>query len=155
AFRNVAGEANIACKPEREQAFDKRALGRNLLAPDAVTTLAVEHLARFERALCGGSDVGAKAGGCSGRLLAQSGACDGDAELEPDHVDRPVERAVVSAAVGQHGIFGKTAPRIVALAFEYDVSTERKMMGNVPPVAIDRRDDFRHAGFLQSPSSRF
>ena len=88
-------------EPERQQSLVERALGRRLLAPDAEAALAVEHLAFPERALGGRDDVGAKAGGRAGRLPAQRRGRDRHAELEPDHVDRTVERGVAPALVRQ------------------------------------------------------
>jgi hypothetical protein len=81
AFRDVALEPHIMREPERQEAFGERALRRHLLAPDAEPALAVEHLAAPKRALGGRGDVGAKAGGRTGRLLAQRGARHRHAEL--------------------------------------------------------------------------
>src|SRR5262249_30672628 len=119
------------------EAFGERALGRHLPAPDAEPALAVEHLAALERALGGRGDVGAKARRRAGRLPAQRGARHRHAELEPDHVDRSIERGVTPALTRQHGVFLETAPRIIALALDYHIGAERKMMRHVAAITID------------------
>ena len=100
-------------------------------------------------ALGGRHHVGAEAGRRAGRLVAQRAARDRDAELEPDHVDRPVERGVSAALVRQHGVFLEAAARVVGLALDHHVGAEREMMRHVAAVAVDRRGHFGDAGLLQ------
>src|SRR5215469_8425055 len=74
ALRDAALEPDLVGEPERQQPLGERARRRNLLAPDAKPTLAVEHLVLLKRALGGGSDVGTKTHRRAGRLLAQGDA---------------------------------------------------------------------------------
>src|SRR5215470_6795920 len=138
ALRDAALEPDLMGEPERQQPLGERARGRDLLAPHAKAALAVEYLALLERAFGGGGDVRAEARGRAGRLLAQGDARHRHAELEPDHVNGPVQRGVASALVRQHRVFLETAPRVVALALEHHVGAEREMMRHVAAVAIDR-----------------
>src|SRR5262249_52620429 len=124
-------------------------LRRRLLAPDTEAPLAVEHLAGLEVLLCGGDDIGPEACGCAGRLVAQRRACDRDAELEPYHMDRPVERGIAAGLIRQHGIFLEALARVFGLALEHDVGAEREMVRHVAAVAIDGRGDFGHAFLLE------
>ena len=87
----------FCARPSGKIALLERSVGRRLLAPDAEAALAVQHLALLQVALGGGGDVGAEARRRAGRLVAQRRARDRDAELEPDHVDRPVQRGVAAA----------------------------------------------------------
>src|SRR5262249_19865877 len=125
-----------------------------LLAPDAKPAFAVEHLAFLERAFGRRGDVGAEAGRGAGRLLAQRDARDRHAELEPDHVNRTVERGVAPALVRQHRVFLETAPRVVAVALEHHIRAEREMMRYVAAVAVDRRGHFGDAGLLERAAGR-
>ena len=136
-------------RPSGSSSCSQRNVGRRLLAPDAEAALAVEHLAGLEVALGGRHHVGAEAGRRAGRLVAQRAAGDRDAELEPDHVDRPVERGVFAALVRQHGVFLEAAARVVGLALEHHVGAEREMMRHVAAVAIDRRRHLGDAVLLQ------
>src|SRR5262249_2235904 len=151
---DVTLEPHLMRQAERQQALGKRARGGNLFTPDAESTLAVEHLAPLERAFSRRGDVGAEARRRTGRLLAQRDAGNRHAELEPDHVNRPIERGVAPALVRQHRVFFETAPRIVALALEHDIGAEREMMRYVATVAVDRRGDFGDARFLQRAARR-
>src|SRR5712691_7754180 len=138
ALRDAALEPDLMGEPERQQPLGERARSRDLLAPHAKAALAGEYLALLERAFGGGGDVGAEARGRAGRLLAQGDARHRHAELQPDHVNGPVQRGVASALVRQHRVFLETAPRVVALALEHHVGAEREMMRHVVAVAIDR-----------------
>src|SRR5262252_2747451 len=155
ALRDTALEPDLMGEPERQQPLGERARGRDLLAPHAKAALAVEYLALLERALGGSGDVGAEARRRAGRLLAQSDARHRHAELEPDHVNGPVQRGVASALVRQHRVFLETAPRVVALALEHHVGAEREMMRHVAAVAIDRRGHFGDAGLLERAAGHF
>ena len=106
-------------------------------------------------ALRGRHHVGAEAGGRAGRLVAQSAGGHRDAELEPDHVDRPVQCRIFSGLVRQHRLFLEAPARIIGLALEHHVGAEREMMRHVTAVAIDRGGDFGDAGFFQRAAVAF
>src|SRR5437764_14264869 len=69
-------------------------------------------------------------------------------------MDRAVKRGIVPAAVRQHRVFRETAPRIVGLALEYDIGTEREMVRHVAAVAVNGRSHLRHPGFFQRAAGR-
>src|SRR5438034_1303032 len=81
AFGNVALEADVLRKPERQQTLSERARARDLLAVDAVAALSIEHLASFERALGGGDHVGAPA--AFGLHTSASSKRDAGGKLKP------------------------------------------------------------------------
>src|SRR5581483_9373648 len=154
ARSDVALQSDIMRKPERQQAALERALRRGLLAPDAKAALAVEHFASLEVALGGRHHIGAEAGGRAGRLTAQRSGRHRNPKLEADHVDRPIQRRVFAARIGQHRVFLEAAPRIIALALEHDISAERKMVWHVAAVAIDRGGDLGDPGLFQHAAVR-
>ncbi len=149
AFLHVARQLDVLREAERQIALLQRTLCRHLLAPDAEATLAVQHFAGVQILLRGRGDIGAEAGRCAGRLLAERHARDRDAKLKTDHVDWTIERGVTPSLVRQHGVFAEALTRVLGLALDHDVSAEREMVRNVFAVAIDRRRDLGDALLLQ------
>src|SRR5712692_10972207 len=78
--RDLALELDVVRQAQRQESSLERALGRALLAPDAIAALAIEDLAALELALCGRDHVGAESRGGSGRLAPQCNRGDRDAE---------------------------------------------------------------------------
>ena len=52
-------------------------------------------------------------------------------------MDRPVERRIAPAAIGQHVILAEACARVVAVGLDHHVSAKREMMRHVAAVAID------------------
>ena len=131
---------------ERQQAFIERAVGRRLLAPDANPPSPSSISPFFSSAWRSpprrsGSRSARRSAPCATprmrpRCRARARSC-GSAGTAP----------CARSLVRQHVVFLRAAPRVFVPGLEHHIGAEREMMRHARLVAVNRGDDFGHAGF--------
>ena len=110
---------------------------RHQLAVNAEAALAVQHLAGLQAALGGRHHVADEPLRRAHGLAQQTGAGDGDAQLQADQVIGPVKGRVAAGVVGNQSVFGETALHIVRRRLEGDVHPPAQVPGDRLAVALD------------------
>src|SRR5665647_2865607 len=108
-----------------------------------------QRLTRLQVALRRRDHIAAEAGGRSGRLTAEHGGCNADAELEPDHVVGAIERSVASCLIGLHAVLGEALHGVVGARLERDPDTPAQVALDLSAVAVQAGRDFNRRGARQ------